>query len=393
VGSHSGRDRALQHGGGRCDERICAGCLNLKAGQRQLIHDNVRSALETARATGVTPPAVRRADRDLFDEYYVCAVEKADWSQPFVSELFTDTEPVAKEARRRGHVVGKSRSLLSGYDFFRRSHQTQALQELALEAPFALAIAFPFPWSPLQNLNYGPWAASMRRRARVLVDFAVRCAWLQLQSGRHVLLENPLGSLAWRVVRALRSLAADRRMMFARFDQCAYGKTSIFGGLIKKPTLILTDLGPVAERLLKRCSRDHAHDQVIGGSRVTAPAGHYSRHMCAAIVDGLEEAYEQEHLRSLGRRVRAHAVNAASAQVPDLDDDAPHFDGVEDESSDEEDLGDAAAPVRSPLPSDRALISRLMHMHVNSGHKPMKVLARALAIAGAPRSTIQWRNL
>ena len=56
-----------------------------------------------------------------------------------------------------------------------------------------------------------------------LVSFAVKIAWLQLEMGRHVVLENPVVSLAWRDHPELKKLLQDPRMLQVDFDQCQVG--------------------------------------------------------------------------------------------------------------------------------------------------------------------------
>ncbi len=46
-----------------------------------------------------------------------CFVSSLSLGGSMVSEVFTDTEPVCRAARARGHRVGPSRTLHSGNDF------------------------------------------------------------------------------------------------------------------------------------------------------------------------------------------------------------------------------------------------------------------------------------
>ena len=133
-----------------------------------------------------------------------------------------------------------------------------------------------------------------RRRAKEkhLVDYCVKEAKEQLREGRHFIIENPSKSRSWREVHSLRKLtekAEELRLHWIQMDQCMTGLRGPVGGLIRKRTWFLTSSEEVAEELkLFQCSGDHEHEWCIGGKKITAPAGHYSPALSAAIVNGLE---------------------------------------------------------------------------------------------------------
>jgi len=82
---------------------------------------------------------------------FVCEVQ-------LVGEVYSDTNPVASEAARRGHVVGAPKTLASGYNFLVSTDRARAKAEIARDAPFCLVLAFPCSkWSPLMRLNWGQW--------------------------------------------------------------------------------------------------------------------------------------------------------------------------------------------------------------------------------------------
>ena len=119
---------------------------------------------------------------------------------PFVTEVYTSAENVMKEAKKRGHKVGASMSLESGWNFLRKRDQDKALQKISEEKPYCVVLAFPCNgFSPLQRLNskYPERRAWRRSVGRRLMKFAIKVARLQLRAGRHVILENPRQSDAW----------------------------------------------------------------------------------------------------------------------------------------------------------------------------------------------------
>ena len=215
-----------------------AGLNSMKPGVAKVIGDASRQALDDYRRVGVAPQQVREALQSTFAEKpdsFVCEVQ-------LVGEVYSDTNPVASEAARRGHVVGDPKTLASGYNFLVPTDRARAKAEVARDAPFCLVLAFPCSkWSPLMRLNWGPWMKRHRRDAEVLVNFAVELAELQLKHGRHFIIENPSVSEAWRLCGRLRRLGSRRNKLWARFEQCMLDNRAADGGLHRKGTLILTD--------------------------------------------------------------------------------------------------------------------------------------------------------
>ena len=107
-----------------------------------------------------------------------------------------------------------------------------------------------------------------------------------------------------------------------KFDQCQFGLRCALSGLLHmKPTLVATSSQAVASKFLnKRCKRDHQHAQVIGGSRITSPAGRYPVKMACAIVQGAEEQFEWDvRHRSGSWANEAHALEDEDDGLEDLE--------------------------------------------------------------------------
>ena len=61
-------------------------------------------------------------------------------------------------------------------------------------------------------------------------------------------------------------------------------------------TKIATSSEAIANRLDgKRCTRDHPHEQVLGGSKITSAAGHYTKELSHEIIKGIEEEFEKQY--------------------------------------------------------------------------------------------------
>lgn len=118
---------------------------------------------------------------------------------PFVQEIFSDTEPIARAAQRHGLVPGATLTLSTGFDFRLPSAREQALRMIKQKKPYVVILAFPCgPWSPLQNLNPAKDLDEKRAEGVTLIRFAVEVALLQLAGRRHFLVENPVPSLGWK---------------------------------------------------------------------------------------------------------------------------------------------------------------------------------------------------
>lgn len=212
-------------------------------------------------------------DEKIVAETFVTVTDR-----PLVTEVYTSSENAMKMAMRRGHRVGQSMSLESGWDFLKKSHCDKAVQRIKTEKPYCLVLAFPCGgFSPLQRLNWRyPERRALRRAlARKLMKFAIRLVKVQLQAGRHVIMESPKPSEAWDEP-AMGQFLEEHDLRTVDFDQCRFGLRNQAGVLHRKPTRMVVSGAAVANELEGAdCTRDHAHAPVIGGSRVTAHAGLY----------------------------------------------------------------------------------------------------------------------
>ena len=109
-----------------------------------------------------------------------------------MSEVYTNTQRVMNEAAKRGHRVGTPMSLETGWNFLIPEHREEAKEIIKKEKPLFLMLAFPCgPFSPLQRLNPSPMHEENLKNGRILMDFAIELAQIQLDGGRHYVMENP----------------------------------------------------------------------------------------------------------------------------------------------------------------------------------------------------------
>lgn len=209
----------------------------LKKGQRKRISQSPREIMEV-----MTSEHFKEMESCLHEVFlstvdFGCGKASSD-DGIFLSEVFTNTQRVMKEAEKRGHRTGTAISLETGFDLRRPLDQKAALKIIAKEEPYCLVIAFPCgPFSPLQHLNPHTDLEKLklkREDGRSLLRFAVKLARLQRRAGRHFILENPLPSAAWREPE-LRELVEELDCHIAELDQCRFGLKSLRGFPHKKP--------------------------------------------------------------------------------------------------------------------------------------------------------------
>ena len=246
-----------------------------------------------------------------------------------------------------------------------------------------MALAFPCSvWSSIMQLVPTANVQRLRRRDRVLVEFAAELAKLQVEARRHFLIENPDQSAAWSLVAALSSVTVDNRSLLCRCHQCRFCKTDAQGVPQKKATRFVTDVPEIAHRLDGIfCKGDHAHAAVIGGSKVTAPAGHYARQLSSAVVDGAEACWERE------RRHEAHAAEAEGEEEgqDDMGDGGLSYEPQEGQETDD----DFDQEPVDDVPVSKEAAKAVMKLHEATGHRSRRGLVRALVVAGASEEILR----
>ena len=326
--------------------------------------------------------------RDCFRENFIMKLEIAppkwkkepDKVQPLVGEVYTATEQVSKQASLRGHRTATSMSLETGWNFLDPAHRKACVKKVVEEDPFCLILAFPCgPWSPLTRLRPSASLAERQEEGRVLLNFAILLARIQLKRGGHFVMENPKGSAAWGLPEMAQFLES-AHVECVDFDQCAFLLRSAEGFLHKKPTRVATSSAAVADELRNmQCTRDHFHLPVIGGSKITSRAGHYPVALAKAFVKGLEKQFHADHghcrevLAVDGEEVEQEE-NVAEGLVP--------FDSESEISS----MDEESAPGTKISSATRLAVKRL---HENTGHRSKRRLARALVLSGAPAEVVR----
>ena len=297
----------------------------------------------------------------------------------FVTEVYTDTEPIAKEAVRRGLRAGESLTFASGWDFRDGKARRKAILVLDETDPYLVILAFPCNvWSNLMNLNPMTDVEKLRDEAKILVLFAIEVAEHRMKKGRHFLMENPVGSAAWRLPEMIAFL--NRAMVGSVvIDQCMFGLMDAQGQLHKKGTRLVTSMQALISKMVgRRCDRSHEHALVIGGGKITRPAGHYPLKLCQEIVESALKQFDFE-TQVMVNQEDANVRNSNEVLAAEADQAADAVSESEDE------LADVDVPASKIPSSIKAAVRRL---HVNTGHRSNKRLARALVLCGAPKEAV-----
>ena len=382
-GEHEGLRRSLSRPSSLNDFKL-DGKGKMKTGIKQMIsqawdqHCRDRVAVSKNRFE-VFEVLATMYDQELRDNMNETFVQEVDFPDPIVTEIYSDTHPVASEARRQGLRAGESLTLSTGWDFYLEEHRQAAKCLIQRQKPYVLVIAFPCgPWSLLMNLNAKVNIPELREKAKILVSFAIELCWLQIKGHRHFVLENPLTSAAWTLACVLDLLDAPG-VFSVVIDQCMFGLQDMHGQPHRKATRLATSLQALISLMQdSRCDGSHQHAPVIGGSQITRPAGHYPKALAAALVKAFKNQFDFEtRAWTFTLKTSDHEVAAAEAN----DDDVEPADSSDDELF-------AAQPADKQVTISAAIKRAVYRLHENTGHRSGRRLARALLVCGAPREAV-----
>ena len=297
----------------------------------------------------------------------------------FLTEVYTDTEPVAQATRRHGLVAGESLTLGTGWDFRLPDHCKAALAWMKRVKPYVVVLAFPCgAWSQLLALNASVDLDRLRSEAFELVFFAIEVARLQLRGGRHYLMENPRSSMAWKL-EIMEDFVQSTGALEVVVDMCRFGLRAPDGELHKKATKLVTSMQALVSAFLdKRCLGDHRHTPVIGGKKISTAAGHYTKDFADAVVDACMQQYDFENayiFKGYNHESEAFTVEHEVMAVGDDGD-------LDSEASFEVSKDDEQKPISA------AVKNAVYRLHVNTSHRSNQRLAKALLICGAPKEAV-----
>lgn len=126
------------------------------------------------------------------------------------------------------------------------------------------------------------------RRARAHLQVCTKLYAIQIQQGRYLLQEHPVGAISWKET-CIQFVLGKRGVIHVKADQCQYGLTSTDGlgkGLLRKIAGFMINVSCIALQLQKRCPNRcgrviHRHVILEGGR--TTPTQIYTDGLCKAI--------------------------------------------------------------------------------------------------------------
>ena len=223
--------------------------------------------------------------------------------QADVSEVYSPPR-VTTVAAKTGLNPGSAMDLRTGYDFSKKEDQERARQQIRKEKP-KLLVGSPEckMFSALQRLS--AWTVEKAKRlveAKAHMKFVCELYQEQIQEGRWILHEHPVGATSWKMDVMMRILKM-KGVSTVVGDQCQFGlKTENDKGTsmpARKRTRFMSNSVEILKELGKMCPGNHIHQHLISGRAEKAAV--YPEGLCRAICRGLIKQIELErgHVKHL----------------------------------------------------------------------------------------------
>ena len=251
-------------------------------------------ALRDGDAGRALPKPVRRQIVETVSELQSAYASFYDHGKTFVWELFAGKHLMTRVSVMGGHIAGQPLELELGVDLADPEVRAAIIRAVEIYKPWVVAGGFPCsPWSALQNLTIAAGfidrVNEKRKQHFPFLTLMRDLLIIQKRGGRVGIAENPWSSRAW-AQEPLQILIHDHGYELVRGDQCRWDLRSWTGGLHRKSTgFLVPENSSLTEHLQKWCTRDHPHDHVIGGAKVTAAAAHWPLQLCQTMVAGAVE--------------------------------------------------------------------------------------------------------
>ena len=332
------------------------------------------------------------------------ATEKVEDSFPVaVSEVYSPPR-IVPEAVRQGLDGGGSYDIKTGFDLKNTSDLKKMWKELREDDPELTVLCPPCTsFSHLQGLNFPKMSfdkvAFLVGEGLHHVGVSAEVALWQYQRGKLFLFEHPFTSKAWKeeVMCELRRLAGVQACIS---DMCAYGMRVKGELLNRKTTMWLTNSDHIAKQLQKRCSGDHVHEPLMGGSAALAAV--YPPSVCRAIVVGLKRHLQEKYGRCVLATEHENLVEVSTfaAPVEDAEDEDDGLDVWEDilpeevgemrrkRAEDRKEREEEQRRIQTAVTEeDKAKVAK---MHKNLGHPSVDSFVRFLRAGRVREEVVRW---
>ena len=178
-------------------------------------------------------------------------------------------------AKIHGLKTGVNFDITSGFDLRRADDTRMLVHYVSTRRPLVLVMAPPCKgFGALQHLNkiINPSAWQYARQEGLpLAKLCARLAELQIEGGRHFIVEQPAGSTMFQLPE-WKKLASDHKLYQCQFDQCCVGLRMNRPPYlpVRKPTVLISSKESLIRRFVhKQCPGDHEHASIssLGGNR------------------------------------------------------------------------------------------------------------------------------
>ena len=227
----------------------------------------------------------------------------------FMMEIFAGAATLSYLALQYGLAVSPPVDVLYGkhHDLLDPEVRKVISWNIEEDDPYLLVLA-PVcgPWSNWQNVNMSKSFETyekindQRKKWYPVINWIADTIRARLAKGREVLMENPWGSMLWRL-RSMEKLLEDgivnqgtgEPLEVVRADQCMYGLIGSKGWKHQKATGLMVSSARMKERLSKRCDGQHYHERLEGGN-LTKKSQQWPHQLCVEILESaIEEMRSQ----------------------------------------------------------------------------------------------------
>eukprot|EP00971_Amphidinium_carterae_P156071 3094356-Amphidinium_carterae.1 len=265
---------------------------------------DVEHALEQETREQPRPSMVRLAQHLLQSDTKMCTQSVTTETKPEpclpihaharvrmdVLELCGGYAGTSAEIRKLGGQAGTNYDLCVGHDLLDSAVEKAMWAEIRESCPHTVVMSPPCSsfanWSRLNRvINKQSWEEKRRIGERI-ARICAQVARHQIAQNRCFIMENPMGSDLWSLP-CMKSLVTDHpSVQSVCFHQCSYGLQNHRGELLKKGTIVWTNL-PSAASLARECTGDHAHGVIAGsaeGMRLSVMSQRWPEKLCIAIA-------------------------------------------------------------------------------------------------------------
>ena len=200
-------------------------------------------------------------------------------------------------------IKGLSLDLMTGWNAEGMGDRQALLQWVGEQCPEVIIASPPCTmFSTMQNLNKKVqkdlWDSRYEKGLRML-QLAMQVCQAQVNHGKGFVYEHPARASSWKVACVRDVEQSSSTVQKVVFDQCQFGLRDPKGRMLKKSTIIMTNMDAVVRKFQgKKCSREcrlrekHACIQgTVNGVQVSAHAQVYPPAMVQALAEAMAEHY------------------------------------------------------------------------------------------------------